>query len=96
MPARLPDDVLYRIKVRLDCGESVAQIHDATKVPLSTLYRLCLNFQVDLFGQAYPPPTVVLGHKRLLLPAQELVIYDICWFRITANVVAAIAQVFRG
>ena len=94
MPARLPDDVLYRIKIRLDCGESVAQIHDATKVPISTLYRLRLNF--DLFGQAYPPPTVVLGRPRLLLPAQELVIYDICWFRITANVVAAIAQVFRG
>ena len=71
MPARLPDDVLYRISVRLECGESVAQIHEAMKVSLSTLYRLRLNF--DLFGQAYPPPTIVLGRPKLLLPAQELV-----------------------
>ena len=72
MIAKLPDDVLHRIGVRLECGESIAQIHDATKVPKSTLYRLRLNF--ELFGQPYSPPTVVLGRPRALLPAQELVI----------------------
>ncbi|KAI9760169.1 MAG: hypothetical protein M1840_002720 [Geoglossum simile] len=44
------------------------------KVSLSTLYRLHLNF--DLFGQAYPPPTIVLGCPKLLLLAQELQLLD--------------------
>ena len=71
MVAKLPDDVIHRIKVRLDCGESIAQIRDATKVGKTTLYRLRLNF--DLFGQPYTPQTVTLGRPRALLPAQELV-----------------------
>lgn len=71
MVAKLPDDVVHRIKVRFECEESIAQIHDAMKVSKPTLYRLHLNF--ELFGQLYPPPTVVLGRPRTLLPAQELV-----------------------
>ena len=71
MVAKLPDDVIHRIKVRFECGEGIAQIHDAVKVPKRTLYRLHLNF--ELFGQLYPPPTMVLGRPRTLLPAQELV-----------------------
>ena len=71
MGVKLPDDVLHRIKVRLDCGESIKQIRDATKVSRATLFRLRLNF--DLFGQPYTPQTVVLGRPRALLPAQELV-----------------------
>ena len=72
MIAKLPDDVLHQIGVRLEYGESITQIHDDIKVPKSTLYRLRLNFK--LFGQLYPPPTVVLEHPRALLPAQERVI----------------------
>ena len=37
MVAKLPDDVIHRIKVRLDCGESIAQIRDATKVGKTTI-----------------------------------------------------------
>jgi hypothetical protein len=77
MVAKLPDDVIHRIKVRLDCGESVAQIHDAVKVSRRSIERMRVNF--DLFGQPYTPPSVVLGRPRSLLPAQELVIYDIVW-----------------
>ena len=72
MPARLPDDVVHRIKVRLDCGESVAQIHKAIKVSRRTIQRMRLNF--DLFGQPYTPPSVVLGRPRALLTYQEQVI----------------------
>jgi len=80
MVAKLPDDVIHRIKVRLDCGESIAQIRDATKVGKTTLYRLRLNF--DLFGQPYTPQTVTLGRPRALLPAQELVIYTVISCRV--------------
>lgn len=80
MVAKLPDDVVHRIKVRFECGETIAQIQDAVKVSQPTLYRLRLNF--ELFGQLYPPPTVVLGRPRALLPAQEQVIYDIIWCRV--------------
>src|SRR5579871_3839462 len=75
MVAKLPDDVIHRIKVRLDCGESIAQIRDATKVSKTALYRLRLNF--DLFDQPYTPQSIVLGRPRVLLPAQELVIYTV-------------------
>jgi hypothetical protein len=71
MPARLPDDVIYRIQLRLECGESPKAIHEATKASRSTIYRVQLN--LDLFGQPYTPSTVVLGRPKALLPAQELV-----------------------
>jgi len=71
MPARLPDDVIYRIQLRLECGENPAEIYKATKVSISTIQRVRLN--LDLFGQPYTPSTVVLGRPKALLPAQELV-----------------------
>jgi hypothetical protein len=37
MPARLLDDVIYRIQLRLECGESPAEIHKATKALISTI-----------------------------------------------------------
>jgi hypothetical protein len=43
MPARLPDDVIFRIQLRLECGESPKAIHEATKASLSTIYRVQLN-----------------------------------------------------
>jgi hypothetical protein len=67
MPARLPDDVIYRIQLRLECGESPKAIHEATKASRSTIYRVQLN--LDLFSQPYTPSTVVLGRPKALLPA---------------------------
>ena len=84
MGVKLPDDVLHRIKVRLDCGESIKQIRDATKVSRAALFRLRLNF--DLFGQPYAPQSVVLGRPRALLPAQELVMYTVTQGSIIAEV----------
>ena len=75
MPAMLPDDVIYHIQLRLECGESPKAIHEATKVSRSTIYRVQLN--LDLFGQPYTPSTVVLGRPKALLPAQELVMSSI-------------------
>jgi hypothetical protein len=75
MPARLPDDVIFRIQLRLECGESPKAIHEATKVSLSTIY--CVQLNLDLFGQPYTPSTVVLGRPRALLPAQELVVSNV-------------------
>ena len=74
MPARLPDDVIYCIQLRLECRESLAAIHKATKVSISTIQRMQLN--LDLFGQPYTPSTVVLRRPKALLPAQELVILN--------------------
>ena len=75
MPARLPEDVIYRIQLRLECGESPKAIHKATKVSMRTIYRVRLN--LDLFGQPYTPSTVVLGRPKALLPAQELVMSNV-------------------
>jgi len=67
MPARLPDDVVYRVQLRIKCGESLTAIHEATKVSMSTIQRMRLN--LDLFGQPYTPSTIVLGRPKALLPA---------------------------
>jgi len=67
MPARLPDDVIYRIQLRLERGESPKAIREATKASRSTIYRVQLN--LDLFGQPYTPSTIVLGRPKALLPA---------------------------
>jgi hypothetical protein len=75
MPARLPDDVVYRVQLRIECGESSTVIHEATKVSMSTIQRMRLN--LDLFGQPYTPSTVVLGRPKALLPAQELVMSNV-------------------
>jgi hypothetical protein len=75
MPARLPDDVIYCIQLRLECGESPKAIYEATKASRSTIYRVQLN--LDLFGQPYTPSTDVLRRPKVLLPTQELVISNV-------------------
>jgi hypothetical protein len=75
MPIRLLDDVIYRIQLCLECGESPKVIHEATKASRSTIYRVQLN--LNLFGQPYTPSTVVLGRPKALLPAQELVMSNV-------------------
>ena len=61
MPARLPDDVIYRVQLRLEYGESPADIYKATKVSISMIQRMRLN--LNLFGQPYTPSTVVFGRS---------------------------------
>jgi transposase len=72
MGRRLPDEVVHRIKLRIDAGEKVTAIAKAVKVSRKTIYKLRLN--LDIWGEPYAPPTVVLGRPRTLLPYQELVI----------------------
>jgi transposase len=74
MGRRLPDEVVHRIRLRIDAGEEVTAIAKAVKVSRKTIYKLRLN--LDIWGEPYAPPTVVLGRPRILLPYQELVIYS--------------------
>jgi transposase len=69
---RLPDEVVYRIRLRIDAGKEVAAIAEAVKVSKKTIYKLRLN--LDIWGELYALPTVVLGRPRTLLLYQELVI----------------------
>jgi hypothetical protein len=75
MVARLSEDVIFCIRLRLECRESPAMIHKATKVSIQTIQHMQLN--LDLFGQPYTPSTIVLGQPKALLPAQELVMSNI-------------------
>jgi hypothetical protein len=74
MGRRLLDEVVHRIRLRIDAGEEVTAIAKAVKVSRKTIYKLRLN--LDIWGEPYAPPTVVLGRPRTLLPYQELVIYS--------------------
>jgi hypothetical protein len=74
MPRKLPDDAVHRLLVRLEAGEPVPAIAKALHVAKTTVYRIQTN--IDIWGKPYPPPTVVMGRPRLLLPIQELVIHD--------------------
>ena len=58
MGRRLPDEVVHGIRIRIDAGEKVPAISKATKVAKSTIHKLQLN--LDLWGEPYAPPTVVL------------------------------------
>ena len=75
MSRRLPDDVTHRIRLHLDAGEDVGTVAKAVGVTLKTIYKLRLN--LDIWGEPYAPPTVVLGRPKTLLPYQEQVIYSI-------------------
>ena len=73
MGRRLPDEVVHRIRIRIEAGEAVPAIAEAVKVAKKTVYKMRLN--LDIWGEPYAPPTVVLGRPRALLPYQEMVIY---------------------
>jgi hypothetical protein len=47
MPARLPDDVVFRVQLRIECGESSTVIYKATKVSMSTIQRMRLNLVTE-------------------------------------------------
>ena len=64
-------------------------IAEAVKVGKKTIYKIRLN--LDIWGEPYAPPTVVLGRLRALLPYQEMVIYNVMVlsFLLTAYVEAS-------
>ena len=70
----MPEDVANRIVIHFEAGEPIKVVHDTTKVSMSCLYRLRLNF--DLWGTLYLPPSVKLGRPKLLLHSQEQVVED--------------------
>jgi hypothetical protein len=70
----LPDEVIYRIGLRIDANEDVAAIAEAVKVSKKTIYKLQLN--LDIWGKLYTLPTVAIGRSRTLLLYQELVMYN--------------------
>ena len=57
MGCRLPDEVVYRIRIRIKANEDVATIVAAVKVAKKTIYKLRLN--LDIWGKPYAPPAVV-------------------------------------
>ena len=59
---RLPDEVVYKIKIHIEAGKAVPTITEAVKVGKKTIYKMRLNF--NIWGEPYAPPTVVL--RRLL------------------------------
>ena len=46
MGRRLLDKVVYRIRLRIDAGEEVAEIAEAVKVSKKTIYKLRLNLDI--------------------------------------------------
>jgi len=51
MGRRLPDEVVYRIRVRIEAGEGVPAIAKAIRVARRTLYKIRVN--LDLYGQRH-------------------------------------------
>jgi transposase len=75
MGRRLLDEVVHRIRIRIKAGEAVPAIAEAVKVGKKTIYKIRLN--LNIWGEPYAPPTIVLGQPRALLPYQETVIYNV-------------------
>jgi len=66
MGRRLPDEVFHRIRTRIKAGKVVPAIIEAVKVGKKTIYKIQLN--LNIWGEPYAPPTVILGRLRALLP----------------------------
>jgi len=66
MGRRLPDEVVYRIRLRVKANKSIAAIAEAVKVSKKIIYKLRLN--LNIWGELYAPPIVTLGRYRSLLP----------------------------
>jgi len=75
MGRRLPDEVAHRIRIRIKAGKAVPAIAEAVKVGKKAIYKMRLN--LNIWGEPYAPPTVVLERPRALLPYQEIVIYNV-------------------
>lgn len=62
MGRRLLDEVVYRIRIRIEAGKAVLAIAEAVKVGKKVIYKMRLN--LDIWGEPYAPPAVVLGRPR--------------------------------
>src|SRR5271154_6471728 len=51
MGRRLPDEVVYRIRVRIEAGEGVPAIAKAIEVARRTVYKIRVS--LDLYGEPY-------------------------------------------
>jgi hypothetical protein len=58
MGRRLPDEVVYRIRVGIEAGEGVPAIAKAIGAH-RTVYKIRAN--LDLYGEPYAPASVVQG-----------------------------------
>jgi hypothetical protein len=72
MGRKLSEDVLNRVIIHFEAGETVPVVHKATKVAKSCLYKLRLK--IDFWGAPYAPPTVKLGRPKALLREHEIVV----------------------
>ena len=59
MGHHLSDDIIHRIKLHIEASEDVTTIAKAVRVSRKTIYKLWLN--LDIWGELYAPPTIVLG-----------------------------------
>jgi len=75
MGRRLPDEVVYRIRLRIKANKDMAAIAAAVKVAKKMIYKMRLN--LNIWGEPYAPSTIILGRLRALLPYQEMVIYNV-------------------
>ena len=66
MGRRLPDEVVYRIRIRIKANKAVPAITEAVKVSKPTVYKIQLN--LDIWGEPYAPSTIILRRLRALLP----------------------------
>jgi len=66
MGRRLSDEVVHRIRTYIEASEAVPAIAEAVKVGKKTIYKIRLN--LNIWGELYAPPTVVLRRPRALLP----------------------------
>ena len=46
MGRRLPDEVVHRIRIRIEAGEAVPAIAEAVKVSKKVIYKMQLNFDI--------------------------------------------------
>ena len=46
MGRRLPDEVVHRIRIRIEAGEAVPAIAEAVKVSKPTVYKMRLNLDI--------------------------------------------------
>jgi len=46
MGRRLPDEVIYRIRIRIKAGDAVPAIADTIKVAKKTIYKMRLNLNI--------------------------------------------------
>ena len=64
MGRRLPDEVVYRIRLRIKANKNVAAIIKAVKVSKKTIYKLQLN--LNIWGEPY-----VLENKPATISRDE-------------------------